>query len=456
MNQHPEIDQLRASLAEAERIQSELDQRVFYLKTLYDVSRDIFASVESERILKNFLLMTMGNFGVFEGFVLLMETSSMEILPFVQIGLDETKLMQIKASSRQFLLPDGRAWTEYRDSVCFRPDFLPEEIVCALPFVLETDCVGMLGLGAKMVGEPFSEHDQELLFTLVYNLVVSLKNARSFEEIARLNRSLQAQNLQLEKAYRELQEAQAHIIEKEKLERELHLAWEIQQSMLPRSVPRFTGFEFGARIIPARVVGGDFYDFIPLDENALGVAVGDVSGKGMPAAIFMAMTRSLMRAEAGRTRSPLEALRGVNKQLLEMNEASMFVSVIYGILDRKMRQFHYARAGHELPLLCNASGVVPPPSSLGQPLAVLADPEIDDRVLEMIPGDTLILFTDGLIDAMNEKGERLGTEGLYRCLSASFDISAQQLCNRLIDLIMAHQQGVSQFDDATIVAARSL
>ena len=375
MKTHPaELDQLRASLEESERIQSELDQRVFHLKTLYDVSRDIFASVESEKILKNFLLMTMGNFGVFEGFILLMETPSQEISPFVQVGLDEADLSRIKASARQFLLPDGRAWSEYLDSVCHRPDFLPAEIICALPFVLEQDCVGMLGLGAKMVGEPFSEHDQELLFTLVYNLVVALKHARSFEEIAHLNRSLQAQNLELEKAYRELQEAQAHRIEKEKLERELHLAWEIQHSMLPRSLPRFTGFDFGARIVPARVVGGDFYDFIPLDEHTLGVAVGDVSGKGLPAAIFMAMTRSLMRAEASRTRSPGEALRGVNKQLLEMNEASMFVSVLYGILDGKTRRFHYARAGHELPLLCNASGVVAPPVGVGQFLAFFPDP----------------------------------------------------------------------------------
>ncbi len=136
-------------------------------------------------------------------------------------------------------------------------------------------------------------------------------------------------------------------------------------------------------------------------------------GKGLPAAIFMAMTRSLMRAEASRTRSPGEALRGVNKQLLEMNEASMFVSVLYGILDGKTRRFHYARAGHELPLLCNASGVVAPPVGVGQFLAFFPDPEIDEQVLEMKPGDTLLLFTDGITDAMDEHGARFGTAGLH-------------------------------------------
>jgi phosphoserine phosphatase RsbU/P len=141
--------------------------------------------------------------------------------------------------------------------------------------------------------------------------------------------------------------------------------------------------------------------------------------------------------------------------LLEMNDASMFVSVLYGILDRRTLKFHYARAGHELPLLCKASGVVAPPHLVGQPLAILPDPEIDEQVLGMNPGDTLLLLTDGITDATDEHGERFGAEGLYSCLSASCDISPQHLCDRLIDLIMAHQHRVSQYDDATVVAARS-
>lgn len=199
-----ELEQLRASLRVAERVQRNLDQRIFHLKTLYDVSRDIFASVESDRIVRNFLLMTMGNFGVVEGFILIMETPVKEISSFVQVGLHETDLSSLKNSSRGFLLSGSPRWDASKDSFCLHPDFLPSEIVCALPFALDDDCMGLIGLGAKMIGEPFDEQDQELLHTLVNNLKVALKNARSFEEIERLNRYLQTQNVQLEKAYNRL------------------------------------------------------------------------------------------------------------------------------------------------------------------------------------------------------------------------------------------------------------
>jgi phosphoserine phosphatase RsbU/P len=267
---------------------------------------------------------------------------------------------------------------------------------------------------------------------------------------------LKEKNRLLEKAYRELQAAQAEIIEKEKLDRELHLAWEIQNSMLPHSLPRFRGFDFGTRIIPARVVGGDFYDFIPLDDDLLGIAVGDVSGKGVPAAIFMAMTRSLMRSEARGAGSAREALLGVNRNLLEMNDAEMFVTVFYGVLHRQTGEFHYGRAGHELPILCNHQGFTTAPGrGLGQALGIAADPAIDEQSIVLSPGDTLLLYTDGVTDAFDDKGRSFGLERLCASLSACCNDSPQQVCDRLADLVMEHQYPSPQFDDVTVVAIRS-
>jgi phosphoserine phosphatase RsbU/P len=269
-------------------------------------------------------------------------------------------------------------------------------------------------------------------------------------------RELKEKNRQLENAYRELQAAQAHIIEKKKLERELELAWEIQNSMLPRSLPRFAGFDFGTRIAPARAVGGDFYDFIPLGDNTLGIAVGDVSGKGMPAAIFMAMTRSLMRAEASRADSALEALQGVNRHLLDMNESGMFVTVLYGTLNGKTREFHYGRAGHELPILCNDQGITTNPyCGHGQPLGILADPAIDEQTVKLFPGDTLLLFTDGVTDAFNDIGVSFGLERLRKSVGACCNDPPQLLCDRLTDLVMKYQEPIPQHDDVTIVAIRA-
>ena len=142
---------------------------------------------------------------------------------------------------------------------------------------------------------------------------------------------LQIKNIELTKAYRELQEAQVQIIEKERLERELQVARQIQMSMLPGELPQLQDYEFGAQILPARAVGGDLFDFIDLGNDLLGITIADVSDKGVPAALFMALTRSLLRAVALSGESPATVLRKVNHHLLGMNQAAMFVSVLYGI-----------------------------------------------------------------------------------------------------------------------------
>ena len=269
-------------------------------------------------------------------------------------------------------------------------------------------------------------------------------------------RDLQGKNRQLAKAYQDLQAAQALIIEKEKLERELEVAREIQRSLLPRSLPDLPGFDFGARMEPARAVGGDFFDFIPFADGNLGIAVGDVSGKGVPAAIFMAMTRSLMRAEVREAASPKEALRGLNKNLLEMNDTGMFVTVLYGVLHAATCRFTYGRAGHELPVLCNELGVaVTPCCGRGEPLGVFADPEIDEKTIQLSPGETLLIYTDGMTDAIDEQGVSFGVKRLHESLGASCHLSAQGICDSLIELVMTHQCMVTQHDDVTLVAVRT-
>src|SRR5207302_6921336 len=128
-------------------------------------------------------------------------------------------------------------------------------------------------------------------------------------------RDLQEKNLQLTQAYERLKLAQAQLIEKEKIEKELEVARGIQESMVPRKLPQLPGFDFGARMLPARAVGGDFFDFIPLNDGALGIVIGDVSDKGVPAALFMALTSNLLRAEAQRGSSVSDALLHVHRQL---------------------------------------------------------------------------------------------------------------------------------------------
>ena len=207
MNSEEEIKQLRESLKQAESVQEELDRRVFNLKTLYDVSKDITGTVESETIIRNFLLMTMGNFGVMDGFVLLQDESSDSNGQFVAIGFQDDNHEALENASIRLLELPKKPSKPIVPSSSEHARFFPESVNLLLPFDVAPEVPGLLGLGAKLIGEPFNANDVELLDTLVNNLVVALKNARSFEQIRMLNKNLQLKNIELEKTLDELRKA---------------------------------------------------------------------------------------------------------------------------------------------------------------------------------------------------------------------------------------------------------
>jgi serine phosphatase RsbU (regulator of sigma subunit) len=268
-------------------------------------------------------------------------------------------------------------------------------------------------------------------------------------------RDLQEKNRQLSQAYRELQEAHQLIVEKEKLERELAVARRIQQSILPRRLPRLAGAQIAAQMIPTEAVAGDFYDVIRLDDDRLALVVGDVSGKGVPAAIFMGLTYSLVRAETHRARAPGKVLRSVNEHLLDMNDASMFVTVLYGILDCRARELRYARAGHDLPLVLDADGrEVDLPMSPGQPLGLFDAPRIDEGVVMLPAGGTMLVFTDGVTEASNPAGEFFGLDCLRQALRDHRADPAPAICQAVWDAVAAFSGMASQADDITLLAVK--
>jgi len=207
MGPQEEIKRLKESLKQAQHVQAELDLRVFNLKTLYDVSNDIYGGVESDTIIRDFLLMTMGNFGVMQGFILLHEESSNDINQFISVGFQDDLTQSIEDSAIQYLQNGFRKESPQNQSASDHGAYLPPEIEFSLPFTVTTDCPGLLGLGPKLIGEPYNDNDIELLNTLVNNLVIALKNARSFSQIRQLNKNLQLKNIELEKALDELRTA---------------------------------------------------------------------------------------------------------------------------------------------------------------------------------------------------------------------------------------------------------
>jgi class 3 adenylate cyclase/transcriptional regulator with GAF, ATPase, and Fis domain len=207
LNNANAFQDIRRLNEDLEKKSNQLDRRVFHLKTLYDVSKDIFGIVESETVLKNFLFMTLGNFGVMEGFILTLDSSMAEISHFIPVGLDDHNLTAMQEQLKEYLLKnDSQYLSESHRQIVNVPD-LPPSISLAMTFSVDESYGGLLGLGSKMTGDDYDENDRELLGTLLNNLVIALKNVRSFEEIKDLNEDLQTKNVLLEKTLAELQAA---------------------------------------------------------------------------------------------------------------------------------------------------------------------------------------------------------------------------------------------------------
>lgn len=271
-------------------------------------------------------------------------------------------------------------------------------------------------------------------------------NSASFRDLTEKNHALQ-------KAYDDLKAAQEQLIEKERLERELQVAADIQLSILPDVLPIGRGFDFGARILAARHVGGDFYDVFPLDESRAGVVIGDVSDKGIPAALFMARAHALIMAEADSSSSPGEVMRLVNAHITRLQKSTQFVTALYGIVDCNACTFAYARAGHEPPLLMTPDGAVDRVEyGAGMALGLWDEITLDQRTLQFEKGSTLLLYTDGMTDCRNPAGEAFGLERIRQNLAEAVGLPAQQVCDRLFSTLMDFQRGSSQDDDVTLVA----
>jgi len=263
---------------------------------------------------------------------------------------------------------------------------------------------------------------------------------------------LREKNHQLQTAYDELKAAQEQIIEKEKLEKELQLAAEIQMSLLPRTLPVLKNVDFGGHMDPARSVGGDLYDVFRLDDDRTGVLIGDVADKGVPSAIFMARTHALLTAESLRGGTPGDVLRSVNAYLTRLEEGDLFVTVTYGIYDQTSGIFHYARAGHELPVLVTVQGdVTDLPKKDSLPIGMFPKIPVDEQSVVIPPGGTLLLFTDGMCDCRNPHGEEFGRQRILSGLSAMRGLSAQDTCDGLVKSLLEFRQEAPQDDDVTLV-----
>jgi serine phosphatase RsbU (regulator of sigma subunit)/anti-sigma regulatory factor (Ser/Thr protein kinase) len=297
----------------------------------------------------------------------------------------------------------------------------------ALPLVSQGELVGLINLGHRRSEQDYSSDDQRLLGNLATQAAPAVR-------VAQLVRQQQLEAL-----------------ERQRIEQELRVARLIQQTLLPKAVPNVDGWDVDAYYQPARAVGGDFYDFIYYPDGRIGFVIGDVTDKGVPAALVMATTRSLLRSAAERYDSPGAVLERTNELLVEDIPPKMFVTCLYAVLEPGSGRLVYANAGHDVPYLRARDGVVEM-RARGMPLGLLPGMKYEEREATMRPGDCLLLYSDGLVEAHSPTREMLGFPRLQSLLGQP---TGDELVPFLLDTLSEFTGPAwEQEDDVTLVVIR--
>ncbi|HYY31656.1 MAG TPA: GAF domain-containing SpoIIE family protein phosphatase [Chthoniobacterales bacterium] len=305
--------------------------------------------------------------------------------------------------------------------------------VMIAPLIYGNQNLGVLAVANGPMSTPFSPSDFLVFQSIVEQSAFALYNAVVYSEAS----------------------------EKRRIDRDLDVARDIQRILLPHAAPAFEGFEIAGLNIPASHVSGDYYDYIPLDDQRLGIAIADVSGKGVAASLIMAMCRSVLRSVARSSTSAASVLQAVNRQLYPDIREDMFISMAYLIADKSSGDFVLARAGHDAPLLyrmkdASVVRINPPGMALGIDSGTVFNRVTGDCQVHLESGDCLILYTDGVTEALDANGLEFGMSRLTEAILASAAEGAPGILNRVTADLKSFVGNYPQNDDITLIAIRKL
>jgi phosphoserine phosphatase RsbU/P len=295
----------------------------------------------------------------------------------------------------------------------------------AVPLIYKEKVIGVMDLEHTRKGF-FTDDHRRTITTLAAQVAIALENARLYEEIER---------------------------QEKRLERDLAMARELQFRLLPQSRPKLANLEIAAKFSPARAIGGDLYDFVSYSQSRTAIVIGDVSGKGAPAAIFAALVSGILRSHAPIEPGPAEMLSAVNYSLVERKIEAQFVSIIYAVWDDANLTLQVANSGLPRPVHCR-DGKVEIIEATGMPLGLFEDPEYDELSFQAKPGDMFVFFSDGILDATNAQGQLFGRTRAEKIIAECSGNSAESLVNSLFKAASEHAVGVETFDDQTVVAIK--
>jgi sigma-B regulation protein RsbU (phosphoserine phosphatase) len=403
---------------------------------LYHVSQAFNSTLELDEVLNIVIDEVIAAIQAERGFVVLRESDG-ELVFRAARGMDKTTVYdpqfqishgvigEVANRGQPILTSDAQHDDRFsaRDSVT---DLGLRSIMCA-PLKVKEQLLGAIYVDNRLMAGIFNQDDLDLLSAIASSAAIAIENARLYQLA----------------------------VEKGRLERELQLAYKVQSSLIPQKMPQVSGWDLAARWLPAREVAGDFFDFIHLNEGELGLAIADVVDMGMSAALFMAFSRSIIRASVLRGMTAKDGIVEANKLICEDPVYGMFLTLVYGTIQSGSGDLTYVNAGHNPPLLCCADqDKLCELTRTGMLLGVDETTSYQQETINLKSGDFILFYTDGVCDAINPQGEEFGLECMRRLLPENRQKPAEEIVSEVVDSIVTYTQSEDQYDDITILAAK--
>ena len=412
------------TIEELRLVNRRLDKKVQEMSTLFELSREMNTTFDTAVILRILGYALMGQLRVLRYVVFGWDGSALRPVSVRLPGFEERIELQegmitlretIQFSPRRPAENDAEAWLQELG------------IHCIVPMLSQNELRGVLCLGDRVGGDSFDRPELEYLSALAKITISEIENARLFGEM----------------------------VEKQRIEKELSLAKTIQQGLLPKQIPELPCYEISALNVSSQQVGGDYYDIIPLSKHEYILAIGDVSGKGIPAALLMANVQAALRTLAPLRLQLPDATARINSLIYRNTDIDKFITFFWGFLDTNAHSFEYVNAGHNPPYLLRRDGTVEPLSEGGLILGILDPPPgYSSGLVHLGPGDAIISYTDGVNEAMSRDLVEFGDERLLALVKSCNDLSAQATVARIRDEIVDYACGAPQSDDITMLVAK--
>ncbi len=422
---------MSAGTSEIQRLRAAVQE----LAVLNDIATAISSVYELDQVVELIVLKCVKHLKVEQGAVMLLEDeqssdpfqtmirqadSQTEIIPY-HLGVQLSGWML--QNQKPLIVNDFQH--DDRFKVGANLEF-PIRSLLSVPLRLQGRMIGLLNVFNKQDESGFTEEDQRLLSIIAAQSAQVIENARLYEEEQVLMR----------------------------MEEDLRVAYEIQVNLLPEANPEIPGYDIAGKSIPAREVGGDYYDFIEISEDRWAFCLGDISGKGVPASILMANLQATLRSQTLFGNSCRECLERSNKLLYRSTDIQKFATLFYGILDIQKHHVEYSKAGHEAPFLFAKNSEVRRLNTGGTILGFMENSSYNEETIPFKPGDVLVIYSDGITEAMNEEEEQFGEEGLEPVIRENIELPAEQLIDRIVEAARAFAGEQPPMDDMTLLVIK--